>query len=305
MSDAELIADPADPAPRRPRSCPAPLRPPRTPRGTNEFISFLQNFLLAFAGIALFVGSFVIANSLSITIAQRTREFATMRTLGASRRQVLVSILIESLVVGTLPRPSGLFARPRPGEAPVLALRRRWLHAAEQRPPLRDEDDRRRAARRHPRHARGESPPRIPCDSCAADRCRARRRDTAGVAFRALPHARIAAADGDRVRRAPLRALRRSLGTSRCSSSMGIGALLDLPRRRALLRARRAAVRSGREPAWHMGSRRVCRARLAALHAAVLAPALGAWGPGWPWPTGGALRSSEPSSILLWRSSSS
>ena len=56
---------------------------------TNEFISFLQSFLLAFAGIALFVGSFVIANSLSITIAQRTREFATLRTLGASRRQVL------------------------------------------------------------------------------------------------------------------------------------------------------------------------------------------------------------------------
>src|SRR5829696_2366095 len=43
--------------------------------GTNEFISFLQKFLLAFGGIALFVGSFVIANSLSITIAQRTREF--------------------------------------------------------------------------------------------------------------------------------------------------------------------------------------------------------------------------------------
>ena len=54
---------------------------------TNEFITFLQGFLLAFAGIALFVGSFVIANSLSITIAQRTREFATVRTLGASRRQ--------------------------------------------------------------------------------------------------------------------------------------------------------------------------------------------------------------------------
>ena len=48
-----------------------------------------RDFLLAFGGIALFVGAFVIANSLSITIAQRTREFATLRTLGASRRQVL------------------------------------------------------------------------------------------------------------------------------------------------------------------------------------------------------------------------
>ena len=49
---------------------------------TNSFLSFLQDFLLAFGGVALFVGAFVIANSLSITIAQRTREFATLRTLG-------------------------------------------------------------------------------------------------------------------------------------------------------------------------------------------------------------------------------
>ena len=65
---------------------------------TTSFIGFLQNFLLAFGGIALFVGCFVIANSLSITIAQRTRELATLRTLGASRRQVLTSIVIEALV---------------------------------------------------------------------------------------------------------------------------------------------------------------------------------------------------------------
>jgi putative ABC transport system permease protein len=75
---------------------------------TNEFITFLQGFLLAFAGIALFVGSFVIANSLSITIAQRTREFATLRTLGASRRQVLGSIILEALVVGIVASLIGL-----------------------------------------------------------------------------------------------------------------------------------------------------------------------------------------------------
>ena len=76
---------------------------------TNEFISFLRIFLLVFAGVALFVGAFVIANSLSITIAQRTREFATLRTLGASRKQVLASIVIESLVVGLLASIVGLF----------------------------------------------------------------------------------------------------------------------------------------------------------------------------------------------------
>jgi putative ABC transport system permease protein len=76
---------------------------------TNEFITFLQSFLLAFGGVALFVGAFVIANSLSITIAQRTRELATLRMLGASRRQVLGSIIVESLAVGVLASVIGLF----------------------------------------------------------------------------------------------------------------------------------------------------------------------------------------------------
>jgi putative ABC transport system permease protein len=78
-------------------------------KDTDEFISFLQNFLLAFGGVALFVGSFVIANSLSITIAQRTRELATLRTLGASRRQVLRSIVLEALVIGIIASVIGLF----------------------------------------------------------------------------------------------------------------------------------------------------------------------------------------------------
>jgi putative ABC transport system permease protein len=73
-------------------------------------LSFLNTLLLAFAGIALFVGAFVIANSLSITIAQRTREFATLRTLGASRRQVLRSVLVESFIVGVLASIVGLVA---------------------------------------------------------------------------------------------------------------------------------------------------------------------------------------------------
>jgi putative ABC transport system permease protein len=78
-------------------------------KDTDEFISFLQTFLLAFGGVALFVGAFVIANSLSITIAQRTREYATLRTIGASRRQVLGSIILESLVVGVVASVVGLF----------------------------------------------------------------------------------------------------------------------------------------------------------------------------------------------------
>ena len=68
--------------------------------GVAEFVKFIRYFLLAFGGIALFVGAFVIFNTLSITIAQRTRELATLRTLGASRRQVLRSVVLEGTVIG-------------------------------------------------------------------------------------------------------------------------------------------------------------------------------------------------------------
>jgi putative ABC transport system permease protein len=76
---------------------------------TNGFLSIIQDFLLAFAGVALFVGGFVIANTLSITIAQRTRELATLRTLGATRRQVLRSVLLEAFLIGLFASVVGLF----------------------------------------------------------------------------------------------------------------------------------------------------------------------------------------------------
>jgi putative ABC transport system permease protein len=72
------------------------------------FTSIIRYFLLAFAGIALFVGAFVIFNTFSITVAQRTREFATLRTIGASRRQVLGSVVLESLVIGLVASLIGL-----------------------------------------------------------------------------------------------------------------------------------------------------------------------------------------------------
>ena len=75
-----------------------------------EITTFVRYFLLSFAGIALFVGAFVIFNTLSITVAQRTREFATLRTVGASRRQLLTSVILEALVIGTIASVVGLFA---------------------------------------------------------------------------------------------------------------------------------------------------------------------------------------------------
>jgi putative ABC transport system permease protein len=65
-----------------------------------EFTSFFQYFLLAFAAVALFVGAFVIFNTMSITVAQRTRELATLRTIGASRAQLRMAVLLEALVIG-------------------------------------------------------------------------------------------------------------------------------------------------------------------------------------------------------------
>jgi len=79
-------------------------------KGVASFISFIRGFLLGFGGIALFVGAFVIFNTLSITVAQRTRELATLRTLGASRRQVLRSVVLESFVIGVAASVIGLVA---------------------------------------------------------------------------------------------------------------------------------------------------------------------------------------------------
>ncbi len=77
--------------------------------GELDFLVYIRYFLLAFAGIALFVGAFVIFNTLSITVAQRTREFATLRTIGASRRQILSAVIIEALAIGIIASVIGLF----------------------------------------------------------------------------------------------------------------------------------------------------------------------------------------------------
>ena len=65
-------------------------------------LGFFTTFLLIFAIIALFVGSFIIVNTFSIVIAQRTRELALLRALGASGRQVRTSVLGEALLVGVV-----------------------------------------------------------------------------------------------------------------------------------------------------------------------------------------------------------
>ena len=73
-----------------------------------EGLGFLRIALLVFAGVSLFVGAFQIFNTFSITVAQRTREFGMLRTLGASRNQILSSVGIEALTLGLLGAAVGL-----------------------------------------------------------------------------------------------------------------------------------------------------------------------------------------------------
>ena len=156
-------------------------------KDTNSFISFLRGFLLAFGGIALFVGSFVIANSLSITIAQRTREFATYphdgrdappgaardRRRGARDRDGRVrgrpvprprarqgAFKLFNAVGFTLPNSGIIFATRTVIVSMIVGV---------------DRDADREPAAGDPRDAR------------AADRSRARRLDVAAVAVCALP----------------------------------------------------------------------------------------------------------------------
>ncbi len=79
---------------------------------SNQFkqnVDILKTALLVFAGIALFVGSFIIWNTFSMQVAQRTRELALLRAIGATRRQVMRTILLEALVQGVGASALGLF----------------------------------------------------------------------------------------------------------------------------------------------------------------------------------------------------
>jgi putative ABC transport system permease protein len=79
-------------------------------QAVHQALGFINTFLLVFAFIALFVGSFIIFNTFSIVVAQRVRELALLRAVGASRLQVLVSVLGESLVIGVLAATTGVAA---------------------------------------------------------------------------------------------------------------------------------------------------------------------------------------------------
>lgn len=73
-------------------------------------LSFVNYFLVAFGLVALLVGTFLIANTFSMIVAQRTKEFALLRALGASRKQITRSVTFEALIIGLIGSAVGVVA---------------------------------------------------------------------------------------------------------------------------------------------------------------------------------------------------
>ncbi len=96
--------------------------------GLKEGLSFFNKILLGFAAVALLVGTFLILNTFSIIVAQRTRELALMRAIGASGRQIIGSVVLEAVAVGLIASVLGLARRHRGGRAAGVPVRqaRRW-----------------------------------------------------------------------------------------------------------------------------------------------------------------------------------
>jgi putative ABC transport system permease protein len=79
-------------------------------KSVTQGLDFFKTFMLVFAGISLLVGGFIIANTFSILVAQRTKELALLRAIGASRKQVRRSVLTESVITGVVASGLGLLA---------------------------------------------------------------------------------------------------------------------------------------------------------------------------------------------------
>ena len=93
---------------RGPRHSPAQQLADADSGDIKNALSFFSTFLLVFAVIAVFVGAFIIFNTFSMLVAQRSRELALLRALGASRRQVNRAVILEAAAVGVIGSTIGL-----------------------------------------------------------------------------------------------------------------------------------------------------------------------------------------------------
>ena len=155
-----------------------------------EGLSFLTTGLLAFAFIAVLVGAFLIFNTFSITVAQRARELALLRTLGATRRQVLNSVLLEALTIGLIGSIVGIVAGLGFAKAINALFKALGIDLPTTALVLETPHDHRLPARRHDRDAGRRA---------GAGRARHARRAGRGAARGERADARAArAADADR-----------------------------------------------------------------------------------------------------------
>ena len=206
----------------------------------SDALGFIRIALLIFAGVALLVGGFLIFNTFTVTVAQRTKEFALLRVLGASRRQILHSVLIETFAIGLLASILGVLAGLRRGaraRRPDAGGRHRPRHDRDRRLP--DDGDHR------PRHRPGGHDglglrARAAGDAGGAGHGHARRRHAGPEAHGHDPDRRLRPAGRRRPGGAVHRPVRRAGLQQR-------GRFADRPRRRAddvRVRVPRAAARA-------------------------------------------------------------
>ena len=159
----------------------------------SKALSFVNYFLLAFGVIALIVGTFIIYNTFSMIIAQRVRELALLRAIGADRRQVRRSVLFEAIVIGVVGSVLGLaggvglaYGLRALLDAMNVGLPSGALAAHAAHGHRRDDRRHRRDARVGVRARPGVRPRRRRWRRCA--RSSPRRRDRCGVAIHRRRH---------------------------------------------------------------------------------------------------------------------
>ena len=152
-------------------------RPPtRTSKDVGGFLDVMKYAMLGFAGIAVLVGIFLIINTFSMLVAQRTREIGLMRAIGSSRRQVNRSVLVEALLLGVVGSVLGVGARRRPRRRPDEAHGHAGMNLSTDDLTVKADHPGRRPGPRRRRHRPRRLPPRPPRRQGLPDGRPARRR---------------------------------------------------------------------------------------------------------------------------------